>query len=49
MAIVNGNVTREGQVLAHGLTLEAITAKGVEFDFQGTRFRMGVFQSWPPE
>jgi len=43
MVIINGHMLREDQSLEDGLILEAITETGIILDYQGTRFRMGVF------
>ncbi len=43
MVIINGHVHREGQRLNNGAALEEITEHGIILNYQGTRFRMGVF------
>jgi len=48
MVMINGRITHEGDAIASGLTLEAITPDGIILMFRGTRFHMSVFQHWPP-
>ena len=40
--MINNRVLKAGDVVAPGLTLERITADGVELAYQGYRFRRGV-------
>jgi general secretion pathway protein B len=43
MININGRTMREGQEISPGLKLEEITPNGAIFNFQGHRFRKGVF------
>ena len=44
--VINGNNLREGDSLAKGLYVSAITEEGVVLDKDGTTFRVNVMQQW---
>jgi len=48
MVMINGRIAHEGDAVASGLVLDAITPDGVILKFKETRFHMSVFQHWPP-
>lgn len=43
MVFINGHIQREGDMLASGLQLLSITARGVELSFRDTPFRIELF------
>ncbi len=40
--MINGNMARQGEPLADGLSLEQITPDGVILDYKGFRFHHGI-------
>ncbi len=44
--VINGNFVEEGDMLTDELAVQEITAEGVIFDYQGTRFRSNVVSGW---
>ncbi len=44
--VINGNFMEQGDMLNAQLRLEEITADGVVFDFNGTRFHSSVISHW---
>ncbi|MDQ6965698.1 MAG: general secretion pathway protein GspB, partial [Mariprofundaceae bacterium] len=43
MVFINGNIHREGDMIAGNLQLLGITPNGVELSFRNTPFRMELF------
>ncbi|HEY5602789.1 MAG TPA: general secretion pathway protein GspB [Gammaproteobacteria bacterium] len=44
--MINGKKMREGDVVAAGLLLQAVTPDGAEFVYQGYRFKLGALQDY---
>jgi general secretion pathway protein B len=44
--MINGKKMREGDVVGSGLTLQAVTPEGAEFEYQGYRFKLNALQDW---
>jgi len=44
MVFINGHIQRQGDNISPQLRLLAVTPTGVELDFRGTAFRIGIFR-----